>query len=65
MKTNAQTQDPADAEAHPVSDSTTENHEREGEADGGRAAQNISLWASYLPPDCVKSMIAMGWDRTT
>jgi hypothetical protein len=37
------------------------------ENDGGRtrSAQNIAQWISYLPPDCVKTMIDMGWDRTT
>jgi len=30
-----------------------------------RSAWNIALWRSYLPSDCVKTMIRMGWDRTT
>jgi hypothetical protein len=30
-----------------------------------RSEENIRLWTSYLPPDCVKTMIAMGWDYTT
>ena len=29
------------------------------------SAQNIGLWKSYLPNDCVKSMIDMGWDHST
>jgi hypothetical protein len=41
--------------------------EEAAEADGGRArsARNIALWSSYLPADCVKTMIDMGWDRST
>jgi hypothetical protein len=29
------------------------------------SAKNISLWKSYLPRDCVESMISMGWDHST
>jgi hypothetical protein len=24
----------------------------------------VQLWQSYLPQDCVNTMIKMGWDRT-
>jgi hypothetical protein len=30
-----------------------------------RSLRNISSWQSYLSADCVATMIAMGWDRTT
>lgn len=30
-----------------------------------RSARNIALWRSYLPADCVRTMIRMGWDQTT
>lgn len=30
-----------------------------------RSARNIASWQSYLSADCVTTMIAMGWDRTT
>jgi hypothetical protein len=33
--------------------------------DAERSAANILQWTSYLPADCIKTMIAMGWDRTT
>ena len=26
---------------------------------------NVRLWKSYLPADCVNTMIAMGWDLST
>jgi hypothetical protein len=29
-----------------------------------RAAANILAWRSYLPQDCVDTMIKMGWDST-
>jgi hypothetical protein len=30
-----------------------------------RSARNVLIWQSYLPPDCVASMINMGWDHST
>jgi hypothetical protein len=30
-----------------------------------RSIENIGLWTSYLPYDCVDTMIQLGWDRTT
>ncbi len=30
-----------------------------------RAVANVAAWRSYLPSDCVNTMIEMGWDRTT
>jgi hypothetical protein len=30
-----------------------------------RSAGNIQLWQSYLPENCVNTMIKMGWDQTT
>jgi hypothetical protein len=35
------------------------------ESDAARSERNIATWMSYLPPPCVNSMIAMGWDITT
>ncbi len=35
---------------------------RISEADAARSAENIRLWRSYLPEDCVETMIKMGWD---
>ncbi|HME40370.1 MAG TPA: hypothetical protein VKG63_15545 [Steroidobacteraceae bacterium] len=34
-------------------------------ADRARSEENILKWKSYLPADCVESMIAMGWDVST
>ena len=30
-----------------------------------RSVYNISAWKSYLPLDCINSMIGMGWDYST
>ena len=30
-----------------------------------RWSKNILLWITYLPHDCVKSMIRMGWHDST
>ena len=34
-------------------------------ADAARSVKNITLWKSYLPTACVRTMIRMGWDYTT
>jgi hypothetical protein len=38
---------------------------RANEADAARSDQNMLQWKSYLPGDCIRTMIAMGWDVTT
>jgi hypothetical protein len=30
-----------------------------------RSQRNVHEWNTYLPKDCVDSMIAMGWDEST
>ena len=30
-----------------------------------RSEANILQWKSYLPEDCIRTMIEMGWDVTT
>jgi len=30
-----------------------------------RSNRNILYWRSFLPEECVLTMIKMGWDRTT
>jgi hypothetical protein len=65
MKTDAQTYERVGVAAHQNSDSATEINDSGEEADAARAADNILQWSAYLPPDCIKAMISMGWDRTT
>jgi hypothetical protein len=38
---------------------------RATEADAARSEENILQWMRYLPEDCIRTMIAMGWDVTT
>jgi hypothetical protein len=33
--------------------------------DAARSEENILQWMAYLPEDCVRTMIEMGWDVTT
>ena len=35
------------------------------DADAARSEENILQWMSYLPEDCIRTMIEMGWDVTT
>lgn len=30
-----------------------------------RSAQNIRRWQDYLPTECVRTMVRLGWDYTT
>jgi len=65
METDAHSSEPTDVESRQILDSATQISEEVGAEVATRAAQNILQWTSYLPPDCIKAMIAMGWDRTT
>jgi hypothetical protein len=38
---------------------------RANEDDVARSEENILQWMSYLPEDCIRTMIDMGWDVTT
>jgi hypothetical protein len=38
---------------------------RETAADIAHSEENILRWMSYLPEDCVRTMVLMGWDITT
>jgi hypothetical protein len=65
MKTDAHSSEPAEAAARQTSDGAAEINESVSAEDAARATQNILQWTSYLPPECIKTMITMGWDRTT
>jgi hypothetical protein len=47
------------------SDASAPVEVRVNDADVARSEENILQWMSYLPEDCVKAMMAMGWDVTT
>jgi hypothetical protein len=35
------------------------------DAEVARSDSNVIQWMSYLPEDCINTMIAMGWDVST
>jgi hypothetical protein len=48
-----------------VDDTPVDGNQTDGKisaADAARSAENIRIWRSYLPKDCVDTMIKMGWD---
>jgi len=47
------------------SDAATPVEVRVNDDDVARSEENILQWMSYLPEDCVRTMIEMGWDVTT
>jgi hypothetical protein len=47
------------------SDAAAPVEARANGADVARSEGNILRWMSYLPEDCVRTMIEMGWDVTT
>jgi hypothetical protein len=47
------------------SDAAAPAEARVNDADIARSEDNILRWMSYLPEDCIRSMIQMGWDLTT
>jgi hypothetical protein len=47
------------------SDAASPTDVQVSDADVVRSENNILQWMSYLPEDCIKAMIAMGWDVTT
>jgi hypothetical protein len=30
-----------------------------------RSMRNLDEWRSYLSPECIETMVQMGWDRST
>jgi hypothetical protein len=47
------------------SDVATSAEVRANADDAARSEENILQWMSYLPEDCIRTMIEMGWDVTT
>jgi hypothetical protein len=35
------------------------------DAERTHSVSNVRQWRSYLPAECVNSMVAMGWDLST
>jgi hypothetical protein len=66
MATNAEHRDFIESPMEP-SDTAAPRGVRTNDVDAdiARSENNILQWMSYLPEDCIKTMIAMGWDVTT
>jgi hypothetical protein len=66
MEATAQASQPDDAALHrPGFQETELFHVPLRASDAARSAKNISLWNSYLPAACVRTMVRKGWDYTT
>jgi hypothetical protein len=44
---------------------TASSIDLQNDADVARSEKNVRQWMAYLPEDCVRTMIQMGWDVTT
>jgi hypothetical protein len=63
METNSHAARPVRAETQTTKSSDAAAPDQD--ANAARSKENISQWSAYLPADCAKTMIAMGWDVTT
>jgi hypothetical protein len=48
-----------------ISDSASSADVETNEVDVARSENNVLQWMAYLPEDCIRTMIQMGWDVTT
>jgi hypothetical protein len=48
-----------------VSDSASSADVETNDVDVARSEKNVLQWTAYLPEDCIRTMIQMGWDVTT
>ena len=66
METNTQVQQRVFGELQTEPSGVTAPVEvRVNDVDAARSEENILQWMSYLPEDCFRTMIDMGWDVTT
>ena len=66
METDTQVQQRVSGELQTEpSDATAPVEVRVNDVDAARSEENILQWMSYLPEDCSRTMIDMGWDVTT
>jgi hypothetical protein len=64
METNILVQHFAELPGEP-SEAAAPIEARTNENNAARSEENILQWMSYLPEDCIRTMIEMGWDVTT
>lgn len=62
--TQVQQQDSVESQTEP-SDVRAPVEVRDNDVGEARSKKNILRWMSYLPDNCVRTMIEMGWDVTT
>jgi hypothetical protein len=48
-----------------ISDSLSSADGETNDVDVARSENNVLQWMAYLPEDCIRTMIQMGWDVTT
>jgi hypothetical protein len=44
---------------------STSSMDVQNDTDIARSEKNVLQWMAYLPEDCIRTMIQMGWDVTT
>jgi hypothetical protein len=45
--------------------SAASSMDAQSDADVARSEKNVLNWMAYLPEECIRTMIQMGWDVTT
>jgi hypothetical protein len=65
METNTQVLERCFVEGSPKSSDAVLAISARADDDVAHSEDNILQWMSYLPEDCIKTMIAMGWDVST
>jgi hypothetical protein len=66
METDAEVQQRVSVELPTEPSDAAATIEARGDgADAARSKENILQWMSYLPTDCVNTMIEMGWNDST
>jgi hypothetical protein len=63
VKFNVQAQDEAVSNCSKSLDGVRQGDAASTGPGAQRSAENIRLWMSYLPSECVDAMIKLGWDR--
>jgi len=65
MQSHSRTQQRVSVELPTEAAGSTMPKIQTNDAEVARSKENILRWMSYLPDDCVRTMIEMGWDITT
>jgi hypothetical protein len=63
--TRAQQQVSAEVPMEPPGSSAPVEVQARSAEEAAHSENNILQWKAYLPKDCIRTMIEMGWDITT